>query len=391
MIGRPLAGALHAAALRRRRIRYLCNNRPDPPNNAVRRDATDPTVSARIEDSTAAIPSGEEDVPDPAISIRGVCKSFGSTQAVRELDLTVPTGSVCGFLGPNGAGKSTTIRMIMSIIYPDRGTIEVLGSDALHNKDRIGYLPEERGLYRKMRVGEFLRYMARLKGVDAAGLNARVKSWLERVGLADCERKRCQELSKGMQQKVQFIAAVIHEPDLLILDEVFSGLDPVNRKLMRALIDEQHRAGRTIIFSTHAMYEAEQLCDRLFMIHHGVKVLDATLDEIRARFDPRTVVVEPLEPSDAGRAEAALEAVAGIDDVRRTREGYEVRIEAGADARAVMERLVREVPVRRLELKRVTLEDVFISLVEGTPIAAGESAEELRAAVAASGVEEAAS
>ncbi|MBX3406654.1 MAG: ATP-binding cassette domain-containing protein [Phycisphaeraceae bacterium] len=324
-----------------------------------------------------------------AVAIKGLTKTFGPKAAVRDLDLVVPTGSLCGFIGPNGAGKTTTIRMIMSIIFPDRGELSVLGRDSAdQSKDRIGYLPEERGVYRKMKVAAFLTYMARLKGVDGgAMLKRKVHGWLERMGLAESARKRCEELSKGMQQKVQFIAAVIHEPDLLILDEVFSGLDPVNRKLMRTLIDEQHRAGRTIIFSTHAMYEAEQLCDRLFMIHHGVKVLDSTLAEIQSRFDPRTVIIEPLAETDAGRAEAALAAVAGVDSLRRTREGFEVHIEAGADARAVMGLLVREVPVRKVELKRVTLEDVFISLVEGTPIAAGESAEDLRAAVAAPGVE----
>jgi ABC-2 type transport system ATP-binding protein len=327
-----------------------------------------------------------------AVVIKGLTKTFGPKVAVRDLDLVVPTGSLCGFIGPNGAGKTTTIRMIMSIIFPDRGELSVLGRDSAdQSKDRIGYLPEERGVYRKMRVAAFLEYVARLKGRDGgAALRRTVHGWLERVGLTESARKRCEELSKGMQQKVQFIAAVIHEPELLILDEVFSGLDPVNRKLMRALIDEQHRAGRTIIFSTHAMYEAEQLCDRLFMIHHGVKVLDATLEEIRARFDPRTVIVEPLAEVDPGQAAAALEAVAGLDDVRRTRDGFEVHLERGADARAVMGAVVRELPVRRLELKRVTLEDVFISLVEGTPIAAGETADELRAAVSAPVVEEAA-
>lgn len=325
-----------------------------------------------------------------AVVIRGLTKTFGPKVAVRDLDLVVPTGSLCGFIGPNGAGKTTTIRMIMSIIFPDRGELSVLGQpSADRSKDRIGYLPEERGVYRKMKVAAFLTYMARLKGHDGGGaLKRKVHGWLERMGLTDSARKRCEELSKGMQQKVQFVAAVIHEPDLLILDEVFSGLDPVNRKLMRALIDEQHRAGRTIIFSTHAMYEAEQLCDRVFMIHHGVKVLDATLGEIRDRFDPRTVIVEPMSRGNGTRAELGLETVAGVREIRPTREGFEVHLESGADARAVMGAIVRDAPVRRVELKRVTLEDVFISLVEGTPIAAGEDAEELRAALTAPGAAE---
>lgn len=317
-----------------------------------------------------------------AVVITGLTKTFGPKVAVRDLHLAVPTGSLCGFIGPNGAGKTTTIRMIMSIIFPDSGELSVLGQpSADRSKDRIGYLPEERGVYRKMKAADFLTYMARLKGQDGgAPLKRKVHGWLERVGLAESAKKRCEELSKGMQQKVQFIAAVIHEPDLLILDEVFSGLDPVNRRLMRGLIDEQHRAGRTIIFSTHAMYEAEQLCDRIFMIHRGVKVLDATLGEIRDRFDPRTIIVEPDVNGDA--AELRLEAVPGIDQVHPIREGFELHLDGGVDPRSVMAAIVQASPVRRIELKRVTLEDVFISLVESSG-ASHEEAENLRAAVGA--------
>jgi ABC-2 type transport system ATP-binding protein len=325
-----------------------------------------------------------------AVTIKGLTKTFGTKVAVRDLDLVVPTGSLCGFIGPNGAGKTTTIRMIMSIIFPDSGELSVLGQpSADKSKDRIGYLPEERGVYRKMKVAAFLTYMGRLKGEDGgAMLHRKVHGWLERMGLAESAKKRCEELSKGMQQKVQFVAAVIHEPDLLILDEVFSGLDPVNRRLMRTLIDEQHRAGRTIIFSTHAMYEAEQLCDRVFMIHHGVKVLDATLGEIRNRFDPRTIIVEPASNGNGtAAAELRLETIAGIDSIHPTREGFELHLEHNADPRAVMASIVREAPVRRIELKRVTLEDVFISLVDGSG-ESGETAEQLRAAVGATGGEE---
>ena len=317
-----------------------------------------------------------------AVVISGLTKTFGPKVAVKDLNLVVPTGSLCGFIGPNGAGKTTTIRMIMSIIFPDSGELSVLGQpSADKSKDRIGYLPEERGVYRKMKVAAFLTYMARLKGLDSgAPLRQKVHTWLERMGLADSAKKRCEELSKGMQQKVQFIASVIHEPDLLILDEVFSGLDPVNRKLMRTMIDEQHRAGRTIIFSTHAMYEAEQLCDRVFMIHRGVKVLDATLGEIRARFDPRTIIVEPA--ADEGLAEAALGAIPGIDALHHTRDGLELHLGEHTDPRGVMAEIVRATPVRRVELKRVTLEDVFISLVEERGVS-HEEAEHLRAAVGA--------
>jgi ABC-2 type transport system ATP-binding protein len=254
----------------------------------------------------------------------------------------------------------------MSIIFPDRGSIAVLGrGSAVESKDRIGYLPEERGIYRKMRVGPFLHYIGRLKAVPRSTLRQRVPQWLERVGLSDCYRKRCEELSKGMQQKVQFLAAIIHEPELLILDEPFSGLDPVNRRLMRELIHEQANAGRTIIFSTHAMHEAEELCDHLFMINRGIKVLDATMAEIRARFDPRTIEVEPMDHT----TEPPLRDVHGIDRVSRVRRGYELHLRDGADPAAVVASIVQAVPVRRVELKRVSLEDVFIELVE----AAGEA------------------
>jgi ABC-2 type transport system ATP-binding protein len=304
-----------------------------------------------------------------AISIRTLTKTFGPKVAVSALDLDVPTGSLCGFIGPNGAGKTTTIRMIMSIIFPDSGELSVLGkSSAVESKDRIGYLPEERGVYRKMRVLAFLAYMAKLKGVDSSAARQKSLNWLGKVGLGDVAKKRCEELSKGMQQKVQFIAAVIHEPDLLILDEVFSGLDPLNRRLMRELIEEQHTAGRTIVFSTHAMYEAEQLCDRVFMIHRGVKVLDDTLAGIRNRFDPRTIVVEPLAGMlhGADAAEAALRSLPGVGRIDRDRDGLAIGVTDAAGTPALMADIAARIPVRRIELKRVNLEDVFIDLVEAT-------------------------
>ncbi|HYE01643.1 MAG TPA: ATP-binding cassette domain-containing protein, partial [Phycisphaerales bacterium] len=299
--------------------------------------------------------------------IQGVTKAFGDRVAVRDLSLVVPAGTVTGFIGPNGAGKTTTIRMIMSIFLPDRGAIRVLGADsAAASKDRIGYLPEERGVYRKMRVLPFLVYMGRLKGVPERVVRERAAGWLARVGLGDVARKKCEELSKGMQQKVQFIAAVQHEPDLLILDEPFSGLDPVNRRLLRELIQEQHERGRTIIFSTHAMLEAEQLCDHVLMIHQGRKVLDATRTQVRSRFDPHALLVEPADEADGARL-GSVPGVVGVEPDPGARGGLVVRLAEGADVHEAMRRVVASVPVRRVEVKRVSLEDVFIELVGARP------------------------
>ncbi|MBM4108392.1 MAG: ATP-binding cassette domain-containing protein [Phycisphaerae bacterium] len=311
----------------------------------------------------------------PAIDMRGVRKTFGPKVAVDDLDLAVPAGTLVGLIGPNGAGKTTAIRMVMSIIFPDRGDIRVLGrASAVESKDRIGYLPEERGLYKKMKVGPFLKYVARLKGVDDAGLETKVRGWLERLGLSDCYRKKSEELSKGMQQKVQFIASVIHEPDLLILDEPFSGLDPVNSRLLRQLIDEQHRAGRTIVFSTHQMSQAEALCDRIVMIHRGRKVLDNTPGEIRSRFDPRSVAFEPADGFDA----AALRAMPEVAGVHEGRSMIEARLRDGVDAAGMIPRLASSFRVRRIEVVRPSLEDVFIEIVQGE----GASEEEREALMA---------
>ncbi|MGD9689473.1 MAG: ABC transporter ATP-binding protein [Phycisphaerales bacterium] len=335
-------------------------------------------------------------MPTPAISIAQVTKTFGPKVAVRSLDLEIQEGALCGFIGPNGAGKTTTIRMIMSILFPDEGRISVLGkASAVESKDRIGYLPEERGVYRKMKVGAFLNYMARLKGIDPSASDRAVREWLGRMGLADTYKKRCEELSKGMQQKVQFITAVIHKPDLIILDEVFSGLDPVNRRLMRELIDEQHRRGCTIIFSTHAMFEAEQLCDQIFMIHKGDKVLDGSLRDIVARFDPRSLFVEAV----AGDGETTLRSVPGVRDVSRAgresaRGALVAHLDEHADPGEVMRRVVAAFPVRRIEITQPSLEDIFIDTVLGTNRAGAASTaspderESLRNQLALAGQEE---
>ncbi|MFO0832690.1 MAG: ATP-binding cassette domain-containing protein [Phycisphaerales bacterium] len=304
-----------------------------------------------------------------AISLRGVRKTFGSTTAVEKLDLDIEQGSVIGLIGPNGAGKTTTIRIIMSILFPDSGSVEVLGkASAIESKDRIGYLPEERGLYKKMRVGAFLKYMASLKGVHAP--DEKVRSWLARVGLEHTYRKRCDELSKGMQQKVQFIAAIIHQPDLLILDEPFSGLDPVNARMLRELFEEQHQRGCTVIFSTHQMSQAEALCDRVVMIHQGRKVLDDTPRVIRDRFDPHAVLLEPLDEQDARIA--GLASLPDVASIERVNSHVHVYARDGVPPSSLLARVATAVPANRVELLRPSLEDIFIGIVEPTVISDDE-------------------
>ncbi len=298
---------------------------------------------------------------------------------MRDLNLTVATGSLCGFIGPNGAGKTTTIRMIMSILLPDSGEISVLGSaSALDAKDRIGYLPEERGVYKKMKVASFLRHIGRLKGVPEGVLSQRVQRWLELVELGEVADKKCEELSKGMQQKIQFVTCVLHEPDLLILDEPFSGLDPVNMRLLRDLVLQEHHRGTTIIFSTHVMTQAEALCDRIVMIDQGTKVLDESVSEIRAKYDPRVVNLEPLDPS---ADVAALSRFSGIRAVEREGGAWRLSLTDTSDPTSVIRDIVAEIPPARIELHRPTLEDVFVQIVTASATRDDREVIALRASV----------
>lgn len=298
-----------------------------------------------------------------AVRMQGVVKRFGAMTAVDALDLVVPRGTTCGFIGPSGAGKTTAIRLLLSILLPDSGSVSVLGhADAMQAKDRIGYLPEERGVYRKMRVDAFLHYMARLKGVAPDVARERALRLLGQVGLADSATKRCEDLSKGMQQRVQFVAAIIHEPDLLILDEPFSGLDPVSVQMLRGLIAEQQRRGATILFSTHVMANAEALCDHVVMIHKGRKVLDESMSTLRRQYDLRRIHVDPL---DADADLAMLREVAGVESLQLTAEGCDLHLAVDVSPVEVMQRVAALVPPARLEIARIRLEDVFIGLVTG--------------------------
>jgi ABC-2 type transport system ATP-binding protein len=290
-----------------------------------------------------------------AIAIRGVTKRFGSHTAVDDLTLTVPRGSVYGFIGPNGSGKTTTLRMIMNILLPDQGAITVLDqaqTQAAH--DRVGYLPEERGLYRKMKVRRLLRYYGALKGADSALIEREIDFWLERLELAAWGQHRIEALSKGMSQKVQFIATIVSRPDLVILDEPFSGLDPVNATVLREAVLELRRRGTTIVFSTHDMSAAERLCDRIFMIFRGHKVLDGTLDEIQSAYGFDTVRVR----TEGGRA--ALAGVPGVESIVDHGNLQEVRLIG--NPQAFLQQLLSRTAVQHFEIARPSLHDIFVRI-----------------------------
>lgn len=292
-----------------------------------------------------------------AVEIQNVTKAFGATLAVNELSLAVPKGSVYGFIGPNGSGKSTTIRMLMRILHPDRGSIRVLGEDATTGdaaNDRIGYLPEERGLYRKMLIGEMLEFCAALKG--AAHCRDDIRRWLERMDLGDYEKKKVETLSKGMAQKVQFIATILHRPELVILDEPFSGLDPVNMDVLRDAILDMKRQGATILFSTHDMDVAEKMCDFIFMIFKGRKVLDGTLDAIQNEYGSDTLRVRT---SGNGVSFSALPGVERVNDFGKFQE---LRMKRGTDPNEILRQLVGQTRVELFEVARPSLHDIFVRI-----------------------------
>ena len=297
-----------------------------------------------------------------AVEIREVTKTFGAFIAVDNLSLEVPQGTVYGFIGPNGSGKTTTLRMIMRILHPDRGVIRVLGNDS-HNaaNDRVGYLPEERGLYKQMKVRDVLRFYAELKGCRDS--KSSIASWLERMELTAWANKKVQALSKGMAQKVQFIATVVARPELVLLDEPFSGLDPVNTEVFRDAVLGLKRDGATVIFSTHDMGVAEKMCDFIFMIYKGRKVLDGTLESIQETYGSDTLRVR-MEGN--GFSWQGMQGVAKVTDFGRWQE---VRLERGTDSQSVLSALMNRGSVRHFELSRPSLHDIFVRI-------AGPEAEE---------------
>jgi len=294
-----------------------------------------------------------------AIILDRVTKRFDSVTAVNELSFRVRQNGVFGLLGPNGAGKTTTLRMLLRILVPDEGTIEVLGQPSSdRTQDRIGYLPEERGLYPRMKVREVLVFLAALKGLTEAEGKRRALAWLERLELAPWAEKKVNDLSKGMQQKVQFIAAVIHQPPLLVLDEPFTGLDPVNATLVKDIMLELRAQGATIVLSTHRMEQVEMMCDAICLIHQGRSVLDGDLRAIKQSYGKNTLRIEYTGDGDfLNRPEL-------VENVNRFGAVVEAKLKPGADPQEILQlALQRGVRITRFELVEPPLNDIFIEKV----------------------------
>ncbi|MDX2208004.1 MAG: ATP-binding cassette domain-containing protein [Gemmatimonadales bacterium] len=310
-------------------------------------------------------------MPEPAVLFQGVTKRFSGHVAVKQLSMSVPAGGIFGLLGPNGAGKSTAIRMMMDIIEADEGSITVLGSKASARdlSDRVGFLPEERGLYKKMRVLDQLAFFGEVKGMSRSQARKRGGAWLERLGLGAWTGKKIEDLSKGMQQKVQFAGTLLHDPELVVLDEPFSGLDPVNSQVMKDVVVELAQQGRTILFSTHIMEQAERMCDHIVIIARGEKVVDGSLSAIKAEFGGRHVALGfSRDKERAARVLADRRLVAKLDDYGAT---AELELAAGAEAEALLAALVESgVGLKRFEVVEPSLQSIFITKVGDAGVAA---------------------
>jgi len=290
-----------------------------------------------------------------ALRLEGVTKRFGEHTAVDNFDFEVPRGSICGLLGPNGSGKTTIIRMIMGILHPDEGSVSLFGADPdATRRTKVGYLPEERGLYKKMKCLELLTFLAEIRGMRRREGRKRSLEWLERLGLGEWAEKRVEDLSKGMQQKIQFIGTVIHEPELLILDEPFSGLDPINQDVLQDIVRDFHAKGTTILFSTHLMDQAERLCERVCLISKARKVLDADLRELKAA-ERRGVLAVEFEGPDTWLYGPE------VDRVEQVNGGMHLILREGADHQAILRRGVDAgVRILRFDLVEPRLHDIFV-------------------------------
>lgn len=295
------------------------------------------------------------------VSLEHVTKRFGEFTAVNDLSLAMRAGRIYGLIGPNGAGKTTTIRMIVNITAPDSGAIKLFGQQMdAESQDRIGYLPEERGLYRRMRISDQLLFFAELKRFKGRAAKEAVDRWLERMKLVEWKNKKAEALSKGMQQKIQFIAAVIHDPDLLILDEPFSGLDPINMELLKEIVLEFKAAGKTIIFSTHLMELAEKICDDICLINRSQKVLEGSLRDVKGSFGRNSVALR------AEGGDGVLDDRSIVSSVKRQSDEVEVLLAEGVDPQVVLKRLLESgARITKFELVEPTLHDIFIEKVSG--------------------------
>jgi ABC-2 type transport system ATP-binding protein len=311
----------------------------------------------------------EREHPDVSLCVSSVTKRFGDFTAVEDLSFDVRKGRVFGFLGPNGAGKTTTIRMIVGITAPDEGTIELLGERMSHHlQNRIGYLPEERGLYKKMKVVEQLRYFAELKGVSGRDTEKRIDFWLERMGLAEWKKKKTSDLSKGMQQKIQFISTVLHDPDLLILDEPFSGLDPINVEFMIDVLSEFRSREKTVIFSTHLMSTAERLCHDIILINKARKVIGGSLREVKESYGTNLIAFRGTN------ADKVLSDPALVEKVVSHADEQELHLAAGVGHQEVLQALVEAgALVSKFEVTEPSLNDIFLQNV-GMEVAQVEAA-----------------
>ncbi|HUL49724.1 MAG TPA: ATP-binding cassette domain-containing protein [Gemmatimonadales bacterium] len=302
--------------------------------------------------------------PPPVVELQGITKRFAGHTAVENLSLVVPKGVIYGLLGPNGAGKTTTIRIILSILLADSGRVAVFGAtgSGRDQTGRIGYLPEERGLYRKMRVLDVLVFLAQMKGVPRATARLRAEQWLERFGLASWRMRRIDELSKGMQQKVQFISTLLHEPELVVLDEPFAGLDPVNAQALKDTVLELRQRGVTVLFSTHIMEQAEKLCDQLCIIARGRKLVDGSLSDIK-RPSSRQHIAIAFDGA-AGNAAALFSDARVVSKVDDYGQYAELELVPGADPQELLRALVRSgARLSRFQLVEPSLHKIFVDLV----------------------------
>ena len=296
-----------------------------------------------------------------ALEFEGVSKSFAEKNVIRDISFSVEQGEIFGLLGPNGAGKTTLIRLLLDIIKPDSGEIRVFGSSlSPAAKDRIGYLPEERGLYRKTKLLDTLVYLAQLKNVPRKEAQANAEALLKSLELYDHRGKRVEELSKGMQQKIQFLSSIIHEPELIILDEPFSGLDPISTKTVKDKILEYRNSGRTVILSTHMMEQAQKLCDRILMLNKGERVLYGTVAGIRKEHGNNSLLVEFAEKKNL----SIIQEIPGIRKITEHDGSVEIFPEEGISAQAILQELVRRADILRFEQGLPSLNEIFIETVE---------------------------